>query len=203
MSPDAELLVRKLTEVRHCASALKLETKNISSHSALQNSPINSSAQNAAAFLHPPPGAPPASSIDLSSAEVEARIRGACSFDERLLQWSSKLVPRKVSENDFWHNYFAHVSAVFAAGEQPRTSSAEYQLQSAAVNAPVSVQSAALAPLPLPSSVAAAPAVSAPVAAVAPPRDAHAAIAELSQTASGSRVILFTVVVALCVCALT
>jgi 1,5-anhydro-D-fructose reductase (1,5-anhydro-D-mannitol-forming) len=49
----------------------------------------------------------------LESEKIGARIEGAIQSDPRVAVWINKLVPKLVSEDEFWFNYFSHVSQAF------------------------------------------------------------------------------------------
>lgn len=51
-----------------------------------------------------------------------ARIEGAIEADPRVAVWINKLVPKLVSEEDFWLNYFSHVSQAFILFSQKEES---------------------------------------------------------------------------------
>lgn len=45
------------------------------------------------------------------------RLQGAFTFDENISKWLPKLVPKKVSEQEFWRNYFSHIQAIVREGD--------------------------------------------------------------------------------------
>lgn len=47
--------------------------------------------------------------FDLTDPSCLARMEGAMLHDKNLSKWLPKLVPKRVSETDFWYNYFAHI----------------------------------------------------------------------------------------------
>jgi len=48
----------------------------------------------------------------LNKEDVAARIQGAIEADQRIPVWINKLVPKRVTEEDFWLNYFSHVERI-------------------------------------------------------------------------------------------
>lgn len=69
------------------------------------------------------------------------RLQGALEFDRNISSWYPKLVPKRVSETEFWRNYFSHVAALVTEAHK------EGQLEGVAgaaeiVNGAVSMQAA-------------------------------------------------------------
>jgi 1,5-anhydro-D-fructose reductase (1,5-anhydro-D-mannitol-forming) len=76
---------------------------------------IQALSTTAAPFLTPNPKY-------FQSFELEAhlpRLQGALTFDKHIAAWYPRLVPSKVSEPEFWQNYFSHVAALVTEGAEP------------------------------------------------------------------------------------
>jgi predicted dehydrogenase len=59
---------------------------------------------------------------DVSGFNIDAfmpALEGALRHDKNLSQWLPKLVPKHVSEDDFWKNYFSHVQAIRVGANLP------------------------------------------------------------------------------------
>ncbi len=51
---------------------------------------------------------------EFSIERYKSYLEGAIKHDHRLSQWQPKLVPKRVSEELFWRNYFSHVQSILA-----------------------------------------------------------------------------------------
>lgn len=81
------------------------------------------------------------------------RMQGALTYDVRLTAWLPKLVPKKVSEHEFWRNYFSHIAAIVHAAEAGQHILAQHNDTAAANSNSGSVPArAAQNHVPLPSA---------------------------------------------------
>lgn len=86
----------------------------------------SSRVQNPQTFLTAAPGADPAS-LDFEPSSHLHLLETALKNDERISQWLPRLVPKRVSEQEFWNHYYSHVNAitqgqpVYATAEEAAT----------------------------------------------------------------------------------
>ena len=72
---------------------------------------------------------------EFDPAENIPLLENAIKTDERISQWLPRLVPKRISEQEFWRNYFSHISAltknqpIFATAEEAASYSDKSQEQ--------------------------------------------------------------------------
>jgi hypothetical protein len=50
--------------------------------------------------------------MDFDPYENQSLLENAIKSDEKIAQWLPRLVPKRVSEEEFWRNYFSHINAL-------------------------------------------------------------------------------------------